>query len=499
MAAPIVDPAGADVMPALNSRQRPAAAGAALAAPDPPDRPTTEVDMPRRPDAPSVRLAVLRLALVAAVGGFAPLAAAGLVVMHGYADVTSALVWIQSDAPGPIRVRWRAEGDSAERTATLDARAERENVVVARLTGLAPGARASYVVEGDDERREGTVRAQPHWREAKDAADITIAIGSCAFLDDDEPRWRTALSGGEYGIFDAIAAKRPDVMLWLGDNVYLRRPDFYDPAAMTARHKRQRGSGALQRLFTATSHVAIWDDHDYGPNDADGSYPLKGEALRLFTLYWANASFGLPGLPGIFGAAPYGDVDLVLLDNRYYRSHPKLPDGPDKGMFGAAQMAWLENVLLGARGRVKLVAGGSQFWNAASRYEGLYQYPSEQKRLADFLLAARIDGLIFLSGDRHFGALLRVDRPGAYPLHEFTSSPLTSRPWEKPDAAERENPQVVPGTLVGRRQFGLIRVTGPGGDRRVALESYDSAGALLWRHELRAADLRFPSARPSAR
>jgi alkaline phosphatase D len=161
-------------------------------------------------------------------------------------------------------------------------------------------------------------------------------------------------------------------------------------------------------------------------------------------------------------------------------------------------MAWLENALLGARGRVKLVAGGSQFWNAASRYEGLYQYPAEQKRLAEFLLAARIDGLIFLSGDRHFGELLRIDRTGAYPLYEFTSSPLTSRPWEKPSAAERENAQVVAGTLFGRRQFGLIRISGPGSDRRVALESYDSTGTLLWRHELRASELRFASARGAA-
>jgi len=437
-------------------------------------------------------LGLLALALLA------PAAMAKLTVMHGYADVTSALVWIQADAPGPIRVSWRTEGSDRERAFSLDAVASRENVVVARLTGLVPGQRARYAIEGDGDRREGTVRAQPHWRDAKDAPDITIAIGSCFFLDDDDPPFRTALTGGEYGIFDAIAAKAPDVMLWLGDNVYLRRPDYFDPVAMAARYKRQRGFEPLARLLTATAHVAIWDDHDFGPNDAGGAFPLKGETLRLFTLYWANASFGLPELPGVFGIAPYGDVDLVLLDGRYHRSHPKLPDRPGKGMYGSAQMAWLENALLGARGRVKLVAGGSQFWNAASRYEGLYQYATEQRRLADVLLDARIDGLIFLSGDRHFGELLRIDRPGAYPLHEFTSSPLTSRPWAKPDAAERDNPQVVPGTLVGRRQFGLIRVTGPGPERRIALESYDATGTLLWRHELHANDLRFASSQPAA-
>jgi len=169
-----------------------------------------------------------------------------------------------------------------------------------------------------------------------------------------------------------------------------------------------------------------------------------------------------------------------------------MPDGPSKTMFGAAQLAWLKGTLLDARGAIKIVATGSQWWNGASRFEGLYQYPSEQQDLARFLLDQRIDGLVFLSGDRHFGELLRIERPGGYPLYEFTSSPLTSRPWETPDARERDNPQVVEGTLVGKRQFGLIRVTGPGNDRRVALESYDQAGTLLWRHELRARDLRFP-------
>ncbi len=185
---------------------------------------------------------------------------------------------------------------------------------------------------------------------------------------------------------------------------------------MAARHRRQRAHAPLSRLLTATSHIAIWDDHDFGWNNADGSYPLKGEALRLFKLYWANPSFGLPEVPGVFGFAMHGDVDLVLTDGRYYRSHPRLPDSPAKTMFGAAQLEWLKGILLNARGAVKIIASGSQVWNAASRFDGLYQFPAEQKSLADFLLAQRIDGLLFVSGDRHFTELLRVERAGCLPV-----------------------------------------------------------------------------------
>ena len=427
-----------------------------------------------------------------ALSAFSPsVAHARLVVMHGYADVTSALLWVQADTPGPIRIAWRADGGEREQVITLDAKPADQLIVVARLTGLAPGATAHYRVEGDSDAREGSVRAQPAWRDAKSAPDITIAIGSCYFLGDPNPVFGGAEYGGGFEIFDAIAAKKPDLMLWLGDNLYFQRPDYLDPAAMAARHRRQRGFEPLSRLLTATAHIGIWDDHDFGWNNADGSYPMKGDALRLFRLYWANPSWGLPDVPGVFGFAMYGDVDLVLTDGRYYRSHARLPDSPAKTMFGAAQLEWLKATLLNARGAVKIFASGSQLWNAASRFDGLYQFPSEQKALAEFLLAQRIDGLLFVSGDRHFTELLRIERPGAYPFYEFTSSPLTSRPWENPEAAERNNPQVVPGTLVGKRQFGLVRISGPGNDRSLSLESYDQTGAMLWRQVLRAADLRF--------
>ena len=434
-------------------------------------------------------LTAIGLAAIGAIG--ASVAQARLVVMHGYADVTSALVWIQADTPGPIRIAWQPDGGGREQSITLEARAADELIVVARLTGLAPGASARYRIEGDSDVREGSVRAQPAWRDAKSAPDITIAIGSCYFLGDPNPVFGGAEYGGGFEIFDAIAAKKPDLMLWLGDNLYFQRPDYLDPAAMAARHRRQRGFEPLSRLLTATAHIGIWDDHDFGWNNADGSYPLKGDALRLFKLYWANPTFGLPEVPGVFGFAMHGDVDLVLTDGRYYRSPARLEDSPSKTMFGAAQLEWLKGTLLNARGAVKILASGSQFWNAASRFDGLYQFPSEQKALAEFLLAQRIDGLLFVSGDRHFTELLRAERQGAYPFYEFTSSPLTSRPWEVPEAAERNNPQVVPGTLVGKRQFGLIRISGPGNDRSITLESYDQAGAMLWRQVLRAADLRF--------
>ncbi len=416
-------------------------------------------------------------------------AAARLTVMHGFVDYTSALLWVQGERDGEVAVEWRARDGSA-RTAAVTVRAAEDRVVQVRLTDLTPGVEVPYAVTGDGERREGTLRTQPYWRRSADAPDITIAIGSCFFLSDPDPPWRSGYGGG-FEIFDAIAAKRPDLMVWMGDNLYFQPADELDPQSMAYRYRRQRSAAPLQKLLTAASHVAIWDDHDYGPNDADASYTLKGASLALFRRYWANPSYGLPETTGVFGRVRYGDVDIFLLDDRWYRTANDMADGPDKTMFGAAQLAWLRNALVYSHAPVKLVVNGSQLWNRANRFEGWNRFATEQQAFRRWLMEQRIDGLLFASGDRHFSELLRVDRPGAYPLYEFTSSPLTSHPFDKPDAAEYQNPDLVPGTLVAKRQFGLMRITGPDDARRLALETYDQTGALLWRQELAVADLRF--------
>jgi hypothetical protein len=168
-------------------------------------------DMARR----ALRLIATCMAVACAASG-ASTAHGRLVVMHGYADLTSALVWIQADAAGPISVTWRPE--RAERDATLTAHAAADNdfVVLALLTVLAPRERAPYRNEGDGDVREGSVRAQPDWHDAKLAPPITIAIGSCFFLPDARGR---ADNGAAYDNFYTREAKKQDFMLRLGDKL----------------------------------------------------------------------------------------------------------------------------------------------------------------------------------------------------------------------------------------------------------------------------------------
>ncbi|MCX7892837.1 MAG: alkaline phosphatase D family protein [Burkholderiales bacterium] len=439
------------------------------------------------------------LACAAALFTLAPPAAApaapAVSVMHGFADMGAMTLWAQTRASTRLAVEFFPEGrETALRRVEAMTDAAHDFVAHLRLANLEPGTAYRYRVLADGKPvREGAFRTQPLWQFRAGPPDFAVAFGSCAYLND--PYSRPGRPWGEgFQVFDAIAAKSPDFMLWLGDNVYFREPEWTSPEGMSARYRAYREAPELARLWTATSHIAIWDDHDYGPNDSDASFVGKGWALDTFRRYWPNPTAGLPGVPGIFTQVSFGDVDFFLLDDRFHRYPNRYPDVPAKTMWGAAQLEWLKQALLTSRATFKVVANGSQFWNRASRFEGLYQFPADQKALADWLAAERIPGVVFLSGDRHFASLLRIERPGTYPLYEFTASPLTAG-LANPSREERENPDLVPGTFTLARNFGMLRFTGPREARRLAFELYDSDGKMLWQRSVGAGELRPPAAK----
>ena len=122
--------------------------------------------------------------------------------------------------------------------------------------------------------------------------------------------------------------------------------------------------------------------------------------------------------------------------------------------------------------------------------------PEERQRILDGIAEREVDGVLFLSGDRHHGELVRIERPGTYPLYDFTSSPLTagaSTDAIREDSPELDNPTRVPGTLIaGDRNFGTLTLAGPRRDRTLTLRAFGATGALLWERAMPLNDLRTP-------
>jgi alkaline phosphatase D len=286
-----------------------------------------------------------------------------------------------------------------------------------------------------------------------------------------------------------MTAEAADMMIWLGDNLYFREADIQSPAGMAMRYWTDRAFPPLQKFLQSTRQIAIWDDHDYGANDSDSSFVLKQSALRLFQSYWANPSYGLPGIPGVFTQCTLNDADFFLLDDRWYRDADAAHLSRGKQMFGKAQMDWLKNALLSSRAHFKIIAAGGQLFNDDDAYEGWNLYPEERQDFMDWLQNNQIRGLLFLSGDRHISELMRRPRPHYsgkhdYPLWELTSSPLNSSP-AKGDA----NPYRVPGTLIQARNYCSIEFLGKGAGRHLRLSCKSTEGKTLWEHQISSADL----------
>ena len=265
---------------------------------------------------------------------------------------------------------------------------------------------------------------------------------------------------------------------------------------MNYRVSLDRSREILQPLMAAMPQYHIWDDHDYGPNNAGKSFILKEDSRRIFMNYTLNPSYGMDG-KGIYTKISYSDVDIFLTDNRYFRSEQKFPDSingkpdPAKTYFGAEQMDWLKNALLASRATFKIIATGGQVLNPFSSFDCMRFFSYEYNELLDFLKQTKISGVIFLSGDRHHSEVIKLDRPGTYPLYDITVSPFTAG-ISTVRGDEENNPAREPGTLVQLHNFGNISITGEPKKRKLHIDFIGLKGEKLSAWEVTESALQHP-------
>jgi alkaline phosphatase D len=98
-------------------------------------------------------------------------------------------------------------------------------------------------------------------------------------------------------------------------------------------------------------------------------------------------------------------------------------------------------------------------------------FPRERQRLFDLIASTGARGVVFLSGDRHIGALYRESQGTPYPLTEITSSGI-NRQFVN---AREQGPNRL-GELYPRVNFGTVEIDWPQG--RVGLALRDEDGTI---------------------
>ena len=302
--------------------------------------------------------------------------------------------------------------------------------------------------------------------------DFAFSLGSCALMN---TGWsRPIFPGGKTNIFNSIRRRPSDFMLWLGDNLYYLFAHEYNTVnGMFEKNMNVRTKFKKYKFFlSAMPQYAIWDDHDFGPNDADGSWHMKDSSLMIFKSFWPNTYPEQPQFYGNYFSFRHYDAEFFMTDDRYFREAP----GDSAAHFlGETQMVWLKNKLLMSDAAFKFIAIGTQVLNENKFGETYHQYPKEQKELLEFIAKNNIKGVIFLTGDKHYSEICRKDVLG-YPIIDFTSSPLTSPVLPRRLLGALNNPTRIPHTDYGHHSYGRISLSGPVGSRKCLIEIYGRWG-----------------------
>ncbi|WP_438968597.1 alkaline phosphatase D family protein [Nonlabens sp.] len=399
--------------------------------------------------------------------------------MLGYSDFREVLIWVQTKAPAEVKIGYFTGNEDMRFTETVITDASNDLIAKLYPREVIYGATYTYKLYINnmyvprDYKLE--FQTQTLWQYRENPPDFKIAIGSCTFINDQKDD-RPSPYGGHYEVFNSILSKDPDLMLWSGDNIYLRTPDFLTETGIRYRHRNTRALPQLQPLLGSVHHYATWDDHDYGPNDSDRSYVHKKITEKAFNDYWGNLNTNAAGNGGVTQHFPFNDVEFFFLDDRYHRAPNKSMDD-DKDYFGKEQLDWLIDALTASNASFKVVVAGGQIISDAAVYENYATYPGERKRLLNRLHEERIERVLFISGDRHHTEISRLERKDAYPLIDITCSPLTAGIHQ---AREEGNTLQVKDKTYYKHNFGIIDVTGNKGNRSLKLTIYDTKGVKVF-------------------
>ena len=335
----------------------------------------------------------------------------------------------------------------------------------------------------------GPVNAEVAQAVAPSQAISRVLFGSCIKQDKPIP------------IFSAILAQRPELMVFLGDNIYA---DTTDMAVMRAKYARLKSDPGFSRLLTTCPVLATWDDHDYGANDAGADYAKRRESQRIFLDFWSDAPDSpRRQRPGVYSAQLFGPAEkrlqVILLDTRYFRGPltrgKKRVGGPyypnldsQVTMLGETQWNWLQQQLR-QPAQVRIIVSSIQCVSAAAGQETWSNLPHERQRLFQLIRTTRAEGVLLISGDRHWAELSVTADATPYPIYDLTSSsfnqphrrgtPTVNRYRADPMTYHREN-------------FGAIHIDWNRADPLITLRIQDLQGHVQIERGLPLSTLKFP-------
>ncbi len=269
-------------------------------------------------------------------------------------------------------------------------------------------------------------------------------------------------------IWGAIAATKPQIFLFMGDNIYA---DTHDMDVMRAKYQKLITHPGFAKFAKTHKVLPIWDDHDYGQNDAGREYPEKVESQKNFLNAFGFASDHparkRKGVYYSYYQGPKGKrLQVILLDTRYHRSpliqkskgkfkyYAPVTD-PAATMLGAEQWKWLQHELT-QPADLRIIVSSIQLISSQHPFEKWQNIPAERQRFFELLKQTKAHRVVLLSGDRHMAeiSILPAAQSGLdYDLTEMTTSGMTHA-----GAWGMKNKYRLKGSYTGKKNFGTLSI-----------------------------------------
>lgn len=347
--------------------------------------------------------------------------------------------------PAPLAL---TDARTSAPVATVEGERVTDEIVRYRVDGLEPGRRYGYTVGAGSATGgpDGHVTTFP-----EGAASFQIAFGSCS---------RTGSSGS---VFDEVRAGDPLLYIGNGDLNYANVRGDDVPRFLRA-YDRTLGAPAQAALYRSTSTAYVWDDHDYGGNDADRLSASRPAAQHSYGLVVPHHPLAAPAGDGaIYQSFTIGRIRVVLTDLRSHRDPADAPE-PGKTMMGDVQLAWFESQLRDAAGsdQVVLWVSSSPWIDAAVPGSDSWGGYAEERRTVSGLIRELDlgDRLLMLGGDGHMVAF----DDGSHSAYDGEGSGFAlahGGALDRPGGV-KGGPYTV-GPFPGSGQFGTLDVDDDGG------------------------------------
>lgn len=306
-----------------------------------------------------------------------------------------------------------------------------------------------------------------------DEAKLNVAVASC--MDD--------YFSETFKIWDALAKRNPEYLLLIGDNVYGDKTDKSgssaeaDPETLWKRYTDVRLTLPLYFQEKLIPVHAVWDDHDYGANNAGKDYKHREASQEIFEAFMAqdlSDDEWEKGF-GVGGHLSLGAFNLYFLDGRSYRAPEK-----EGGHLGLDQYAWLQTKLK-EETAPSLLIKGDQFFGGYHEFESYERnHPLEFTRFVEDL-KKHTTPFVFLSGDRHLSEIMQFPRAlFGKPSFEITSSPIHAKMF--PDNKDKNPWRVVANQE--KYNFTMIQNVAQEDHWFLNVENIGENGDVVYRREL---------------